>query len=138
MRSFSRLPGSRLLGAALVVGSLGLAFAIRLVTGTMLETTGPLEQISGTALYASAFYGGVLFLWPRGRPTVVALISIGFCWAVEFFQLSGVPAALSAHSVVARLVLGRAFDPADLAWYVLGVLLAAAIHHLTLCRCTAA
>ena len=129
---------SRALGAALVVGSLGLAFAIRLVTGPMVETTGRLEQISGTALYASACYGGVLFLWPRGRPLPVGLISIAFCWAVEFFQLTGVPATLSAHSVVARLVLGRVFDRSDLAWYVVGVLLAAAIHYLTLCRRTTA
>ena len=74
MRSFSRL-----LGAALVVGSLALAFAIRLLSGPMVETTGLLQQISGTALYASAFYGGVLILWPRGRPLPVALISIAFC-----------------------------------------------------------
>ena len=129
---------SRLLGAALVVGSLGLAFAIRLVTGTMVETTGLLEQISGTALYASACYGGVLVLWPRGRPLTVALLSIGFCWAVEFFQLTSVPAALSAHSVVARLVLGRVFDPSDLLWYIVGVLLAGTVHYLTLCRRTTA
>jgi hypothetical protein len=124
----------RVFGLALIAGSLGLAFAIRLVTGTAVETTGLLEQISGTALYASAFYGGLLVLWPRGRAVVLGLISIGFCWAVEFFQLSSVPAALSAHSVVARLVLGRSFDPYDLVWYVVGVLLAMALHHLTLCR----
>src|SRR3954471_9247851 len=129
---------SRLLGAALVVGSLGLAFAIRLVTGALVESTGRLEQISGTALYASACYGGGLLLWPRGRPRRVALISLAFCWAVEFFQLTGVPATLSAHSVVARLVLGRVFDPSDLLWYVVGVLLAMGIHYLTLCRRTAA
>ena len=129
---------SRLLGAALVVGSLGLAFAIRLVTGATVETTGVLEQVSGTALYASAFYGGVLFLWPRGRPLPVALISLAFCWAVEFFQLTSVPATLSAHSVVARLVLGRVFDPSDLAWYVAGILLAVGVHYLTLCRRTTA
>ena len=133
MRSFSRL-----LGAALVVGSLALAFAIRLLSGPMVETTGLLQQISGTALYASAFYGGVLFLWPRGRPLPVALISIAFCWAVEFFQLTAVPAELSARSVVARLVLGRTFDPSDLLWYVVGVLLAIGIHYLTLCRRTTA
>ena len=133
MRSFSRL-----LGAALVGGSLALAFAIRLLTGPMVETTGPLQQISGTALYASAFYGGVLILWPRGRPLPVALISIAFCWAVEFFQLTDVPAELSARSVVARLVLGRTFDPSDLLWYVVGVLLAMRVHYLTLCRRTTA
>ena len=129
---------SRALGAALIAGSLGLAFGIRLFTGTLVESTGLLEQVSGTALYASACYGGVLILWPPGRPLPVALISLGFCWAVEFFQLTDVPAALSARSVVARLVLGRTFDPSDLVWYVVGIVVAVTIHYLTLCRRTAA
>lgn len=121
-----------------MIGSLGLAFGIRLATGAAVETTGALQQISGTALYASAFYGGLLFLWPRWRPVTLGLISLAFCWAVEFAQLTSVPAELSARSVVARLVLGRSFDVRDLVWYVLGILLAMALHHLTLCRRTPA
>ncbi|MFI5888596.1 DUF2809 domain-containing protein [Actinoplanes sp. NPDC051513] len=105
-----------------------MAFGIRVITGSTLETTGALEQISGTALYASAFYGGLLFLFPRARAAVLAAASVGFCWAVELFQLTDVPARLAEHSVVARLVLGESFDPADLAWYVLGVALAVGAH----------
>jgi Protein of unknown function (DUF2809) len=118
----------RLFGVAMIVVSLGTAFGIRLFTGSTLETTGALEQISGTALYASAFYGGLLVLWPRARAALLAVASIGFCWVVEFFQLTDIPARLSAHSVVARLVLGESFDPADLVWYVLGVALAVGVH----------
>ena len=118
----------RLLGFAMMVVSLGVAFGIRLFTGSTMETTGALEQISGTALYASAFYGGLVFLQPRARAAMLAVASVGFCWAVEFFQLTDIPARLSAHSVVARLVLGESFDPADLVWYVLGVALAVGVH----------
>ncbi|WP_433368252.1 DUF2809 domain-containing protein [Actinoplanes sp. CA-142083] len=119
---------SRLVGVAMVVVSLGAALGIRALTGSTLETTGALEQISGTALYASAFYGGLLFLWPRATPTVLAGGSLAFCWIVEFLQLTDVPARLSEQSVAARLVLGESFDPADLVWYVLGVALAAGVH----------
>ncbi|WP_433296525.1 DUF2809 domain-containing protein [Actinoplanes sp. CA-030573] len=117
----------RLWAVALVAGSLAVAFGIRAFTGTFVESSGALEQVSGTALYASAVYGTARFLWPRGPVGAVAAIALGFCWAVEVFQLTPVPARLSDHSVVARLVLGRAFDPADLFWYVPGVAIAAAL-----------
>ena len=123
------VPSRRWFGVAMIGVSLGVAFGIRLLTGSTMETTGAVEQISGTALYASSFYGALLFVWPRARAAVLAAASVGFCWAVEFFQLTHVPARLSAHSMVARLVLGEMFDPADLVWYVLGVAVAAAAHH---------
>ena len=116
-------------------GSLALALGIRLAAGSILDSSNPINQVSGTVLYASAVYGGVLFLRPAGRPRSVAAVAVAFCWLVEFFQLTGVPAAWSAHSVAARLALGVHFDPVDLAWYVVGALLAAALHrHLTLRR----
>ena len=118
----------------MIVVSLVVAFGIRALTGSTLETTGALEQISGTALYASAFYGGLLFLWPRVSAPMLGVATVGFCWAVEFFQLTGIPARLSEHSVVARLVLGESFDPADLAWYVLGAALAVGAHRLLAAR----
>jgi uncharacterized membrane protein len=96
--------------------ALGVAFAIRAVD------TGALAQYSGTALYAAMVYAGVLFLWPRIAALTAGGVAIGFCWLVELAQLTGVPAALSAHSVLARLVLGVRFDPVDLAWYPVGVL----------------
>jgi len=55
-------------------------------------------------------------------------VAVGFCWLVELFQLTGLPAQWSDHSVVARLVLGRQFDPADLLWYLVGVLPLVLVH----------
>lgn len=45
---------------------------------------------------------------------------MGWCWLVEFGQLTGVPATLAAHSTLARLALGTTFHPADLLWYGIG------------------
>jgi hypothetical protein len=104
-----------MLGAAL--GFLATALAIRAVA--------PLgswaEQSSGTALYASMTWAGVRFLGPRLGPVTAGGIALAWCWGAELFQLTGIPAALSADSLVARLVLGAAFDPVDLLWYPLGI-----------------
>lgn len=110
-----------LLAAALF---LAVALVIRALSG------GRLEQYSGTALYASMVYAGVLFLWPRWAPLPAGGIAVGFCWLVEVAQLTGVPAALSARSLLARLVLGVQFDPTDLAWYPAGVVPLVAVHWL--------
>ena len=114
---------------ALTAGSLAVALGIRVTRGSVLDSDNPLNQISGTILYAAAVYGAVLFLFPRSRPLVVAVYAAGFCWLVELFQLTGLPAAWSAQSVLSRLALGAHFDPADLAWYLAGVLPVAALHH---------
>lgn len=121
----------RLLMVALAAAFLALAFAIRAVAD------GALEQISGTALYASMVYAGVVFAWPRMRPWLVGAIAIGFCWAVELSQLTGIPAYLSARSIVARLALGVAYDPADMFWYPAGVLPLVLVHWLLRRRFTA-
>ncbi|MEV6306347.1 DUF2809 domain-containing protein [Actinoplanes sp. NPDC051861] len=119
-------------GAALaaVAGFLGLALGIRLLVsdGGILDGSGALAQNSGTALYASMIYAGVFVLVPTVRPAVAGAAAICFCWTIELLQLTGVPATLSSHSLLARLALGVTFDPEDLLWYVVGVLPLAALH----------
>jgi len=105
----------RIVAVGAAVAFLGLALALRALFD------GAVEQSSGTALYASMVYAGVVFLAPRMRPVVAGAVAILFCWVVETAQLTGVPATLSAHSVVARLALGVQFDPRDLLWYPAGV-----------------
>ncbi|MEE6263601.1 ribosomal maturation YjgA family protein [Plantactinospora sonchi] len=83
---------------------------------------GAVAQHSGTLLYGSMVYVAVLFVAPRLGPVRAGVIATAFCWLVEVAQLTGVPAALSARSLLARLVLGVRFDPVDLAWYPVGVL----------------
>ena len=114
----------RLLSLAFAAGVLAVALAIRTLVG------GDLAQYSGTALYASMVYAGVLFLRPHTAPLPAGALAIGFCWLVECLQLTGVPATLSAHSLLARLVLGVRFDPVDLAWYPVGVIPLVAAHWL--------
>lgn len=104
----------------------GFFLAVALVVRAL--TDGWAEQFSGTALYASMTYAGMLLLWPRLRPVPAGLLAVAWCTAMETFQLTGVPAALSAHSLLARLVLGVQFDPVDLLWYPMGVVPLVVLH----------
>ncbi|WP_432989078.1 DUF2809 domain-containing protein [Dactylosporangium sp. CA-233914] len=103
------------------VAAVGLALGIRALAGGTLMSNGALQQNTGTALYASAVYASVVFLAPRMRPAMAGLIAVGACWALEFFQLTGVPHELSKYSILIRLVLGDAFDWIDVWWYPAGV-----------------
>lgn len=111
-----------------MLAAAALFLAVALVIRALSD--GRLEQYSGTALYASMVYAGVLLLWPRMAPVPAGAIAIAWCWAMECFQLTGVPAALSARSLLARLVLGVQFDPTDLLWYPVGVVPLVVAHWL--------
>ena len=115
---------------AAAAGFLAIALAIRAAAAGTLNSTGRLEQYSGTALYASMAYVGVLFLWPRRSPLAAGLIAWAWCWTMECFQLTGIPADLSTRSLLARLALGVQFDPVDLLWYLPGIIPLVVVHEL--------
>ena len=112
-----RLPA---LASAVVVLAAGLA--------VRAFTDGAFAKYAGVALYAALIYTLVVGVAPRIRPLVAAGIALAFCWAVEFAQLSTVPAALSERSIVARLVLGSTFNTPDLLWYAIGIAAVGAAH----------
>jgi hypothetical protein len=120
----------RLLMLAAAAGLLAVALAIRAGTDGSLNGAGRLAQYSGTALYASMAYVGVLFLWPRRSPLGAGAIAWAWCWAMEFLQLTGIPADLSSRSLAARLVLGVRFDPTDLLWYPPGIIPLVVLHEV--------
>lgn len=107
---------------AAAAGFLAIALTIRAVAAGSLNSSGRLEQYSGTALYASMVYAGILFLWPHRSPLAAGAMAWAWCWTMECFQLTGVPAFLSARSLAARLVLGVQFDAVDLLWYLPGII----------------
>ena len=122
------MASGRLLALGAVALILGLGLGIRAVSD------GWAAQHAGTALYASMIYAGVFALWPRLSPLWAGALAVGFCWAVEFFQLTGIPGDLSERSLLARLVLGARFDWTDIAWYPVGVVPLVALHLLTRAR----
>ncbi|WDG29463.1 DUF2809 domain-containing protein [Streptomyces sp. CA-278952] len=106
-------------GAAVVTVAAGLA--------VRAGADGAFAKYAGSALYTVLLCTLVAFCAPRARPAVVGATALGLSWAVEFAQLTGVPAELSAHSAAARLVLGSTFNAPDLLWYAVGAACAWAI-----------
>ncbi|WP_395292843.1 DUF2809 domain-containing protein [Kitasatospora hibisci] len=108
------------LAAALVTVAAGLG--VRAVAG------GDFGKAAGDALYTVLVYAVVLLTAPRLRPLPAAVAAAGLSWAVELFQLTGVPDELGRRSTLARLVLGSTFNPPDLFWYLVGAAAAALLH----------
>ncbi|WEH43768.1 DUF2809 domain-containing protein [Streptomyces sp. AM 2-1-1] len=90
------------------------ALSVRALAG------GGFAKYAGDALYTVLVHALLVFLAPRVRPLLAAGGALVFSCAVEFAQLSDVPARLSARSGAARLVLGSTFNAPDLLWYAVG------------------
>ncbi|MFJ6466478.1 DUF2809 domain-containing protein [Streptomyces sp. NPDC091387] len=107
-------------GAAVVTVAAGL--------GVRTVAEGALAKYAGDALYTVLICALVALCAPRARPLTVAGTGLVLSWAVELSQLTGVPAELSRHSAVARLVLGSTFNAPDLLWYAVGAAAAWGVH----------
>ncbi|MFE5208938.1 DUF2809 domain-containing protein [Streptomyces sp. NPDC056600] len=88
--------------------------------GLRAVAAGGLAKYGGGALYTLLLLALVVLAAPRTTPWKAATVALAVSWAVEFSQLTGVPAELSRHSLAARLVLGSTFNAPDLFWYVVG------------------
>ncbi|MDH6575392.1 DUF2809 domain-containing protein [Kitasatospora sp. MAP5-34] len=114
--------------AAATAASLTVATGLALRAGA----GGELTKYAGDALYTVLVHTLVVLAAPRVRPVTAATVALGVSWAVEFLQISDIPADLSRHSTIARLVLGSTFNPPDLAWYVVGAASAWLAHTATI------
>ena len=110
--------------------AVAVAGAVILVAGVTVRswTGGTVAKNAGDALYAAMVYAIVVFVVPRARPLVAGAVALGLCWAIEFAQLTAVPAALSAHGTLLRMVFGTTFHRADLFWYAVGIAPLLALH----------
>jgi hypothetical protein len=83
------------------------------------------DKSFGDAAYAVMIYGVLLFLRPESRPRALGAATFVVCFAIEVFQLTGVPMMLPR---LLRFALGTAFAWHDVACYVVGAALACALH----------
>ncbi|MCG2623715.1 DUF2809 domain-containing protein [Arthrobacter sp. I2-34] len=79
---------------------------------------------AGDALYAVLVYVVVALLVPRKPARLVAMVAAAVCFAIEFFQLTGLPAELGNWLPPVRLLLGTTFGAADLIAYAGGTAMA--------------
>ncbi|WP_241540190.1 DUF2809 domain-containing protein [Streptomyces sp. M41(2017)] len=98
----------RAVGVAVVTVAAGL--------GIRSQTGGAFAKYAGDALYTVLVCAVVVLVAPRLRPTVAAGAALAFSWAVELWQIAGIPTALHP-------LFGATFNAPDLFWYVVGALL---------------
>lgn len=115
-----RVPLVALVGMAVV--ALGLAVGS--------STTGWFGDALGDVLYAVLAYVVVCLLVPTIKPLPAAVAAVIVCWAVEFFQLTGLPVVWAEQWEPARYLLGTTFAWVDLLYYVLGVAAAVGVELL--------
>ncbi|MFE1809442.1 DUF2809 domain-containing protein [Streptomyces sp. NPDC059533] len=115
----ARTRAAAVAAAALTVGA-GL--------GLRAVAAGDVAKYGGDALYTILLLTLVVAAAPRLSPARAAAIALAASWAVEFLQLSPVPAELSRRSTLARLVLGSTFNAPDLAWYAVGAAAGRLVH----------
>ncbi|MGV9268469.1 ribosomal maturation YjgA family protein [Kitasatospora sp. NPDC003701] len=113
---------ARVAAGVVAVLTVGAGLGVRAVAG------GDVAKYAGDALYTVLVYALVLFAAPRLRPVAAAAVAAGLSWAVELFQLTGVPDDLGRRSAAARLVFGSTFNAPDLGWYLVGAASAALLH----------
>lgn len=79
-----------------------------------------MAKYGGDTLYTVLVLTLIVVAAPRVTPLRAAGSALAVSCLVEFLQLTSVPAELSRHSTVARLVLGSTFNLPDLFWYAVG------------------
>ncbi|MGW0699680.1 ribosomal maturation YjgA family protein [Streptomyces sp. NPDC002867] len=129
--SFQGLGGP---GRIRLVAVAAAALTVAAGLGVRAFAHGGVAKYAGDALYTVLILTLVLFVAPLSRPVLAAGAALVFSCAVEGLQLTGVPAELSRHSVVARLVLGSTFNAPDLVWYAVGAALGWCVHSSLLRR----
>lgn len=101
-----------------------VALAVVIATGLAVHALladSAATDIAGDALYAIAAYFFVVLVAPRLPAIATGAIAVGWCVAIELFQLTGIPLALGTVFSPAMLVLGTVFDARDLVVYLIAV-----------------
>ncbi|MEE1825635.1 DUF2809 domain-containing protein [Streptomyces sp. BE20] len=115
-------------GAVRAVAVVAAVLTVAAGLGVRAAVGGEVAKYAGDALYTVLVYALAVTAAPGLRPVAAGAWAAGLSWAVELFQLTGVPEELAHRSALARLVLGSTFNPPDLLWYLVGAVLAALVH----------
>ena len=91
--------------------------------------SGEVANFIGVALWQVLVYCCVLFCQPKLTAWKTFAIALTIGWAVEAFQLTGLPVRLAEISKVFHLVLGSYFAWDDIPAYAAGAVAAGGAHH---------
>src|SRR5262249_49166736 len=87
------------------------------------------DKTAGDVLYAVAADFAIALVAPRARVLSVAATAFAACFALEGFQLAGIPVELAHTHPWVHWFIGADFAWHDVAAYAAGVVLAAALTH---------
>ena len=121
-------PRARARVFAVVLAVLATALGL----GARALLAGPIAKILGDACWALDVYALVRFLGPDRPVRVTAALTLLISFAVEFLQLTSLPAALSSRHLLLRMLLGSDFHTSDLLWYLLAVVVGAVVDRVVL------
>jgi hypothetical protein len=94
---------------------------ITIALGLLSRQVDFLPLASGDALYAIMVYWGFRFIKSNKPPHYALLLSITFCFVIEFLQLLQLPFLIEARNqTILKLVLGQGFLWTDLIAYIIG------------------
>ncbi|GAA1541002.1 DUF2809 domain-containing protein [Streptomyces albidochromogenes] len=114
MSAVSDLRRTRLLAAVAAGLTLCAGLGVRSVAD------GAVAKYAGDALCTVPLCTLVVLVAPATGSVVAGAVALVLSRAVEYAQLTGVPAALAERGVLARLVLGSTFNAPDLLRYAAG------------------
>lgn len=107
-------------GALVVLGAIALGlFSRKLPLGFFLW-----DKSLGDALYAVMIFGLVAIVRPQARPRWMGVIAFVICFALELFQLTGIPKTLPRFL---RTAIGDTFAWHDVVCYAAGAIVAVLI-----------
>ena len=103
------------------LASVALGLASRKLPPTGLHVW---DKSFGDADYATMFGFLLLAIWPASSPRAIGLGAFAICFALELFQLTGIPLRTPQPL---RFLLGTSFSWHDVACYAVGASAAAVI-----------
>ncbi|HEX5324646.1 MAG TPA: DUF2809 domain-containing protein [Capsulimonadaceae bacterium] len=81
-----------------------------------------LSKNAGDILYATMAYFVVSLLLPRARIAGVVLLSLLYCFTIEFLKLDQSPRLVAfRYTTIGGLILGHVFTPLNFLCYIVGV-----------------
>jgi hypothetical protein len=95
---------------------------ITIIIGLLSRHFAGIPLFIGDVLWATMIYFGFRFLFIKKPIKFVVILSLAFCYAIEFSQLYQAPWINNLrHTLIGALVLGEVFCWGDMLSYTVGV-----------------
>ncbi|MDN5559209.1 MAG: DUF2809 domain-containing protein [Ruaniaceae bacterium] len=93
---------------------------LTIVVGVLGRTLPTIGNATGGIAYTLLLALIALLLWPAASPTALAGGATGVSFAVELFQMTPIPKAITNEVPALHFLIGASFRWMDLLWYAVG------------------